>query len=90
MRLSTRKRSPNDDAGHSGNAVARREDNARSNVCDLLRLPERCSPNNRTNDSGNTIQWRQIIDMFSYATSKKVFPEQSDDRFGEHDRMASR
>ena len=32
----------------------------------------------------------KIIDMFSYATSKKVFPEQSDERFGEHYRMASR
>ena len=128
-----------------------------------------CSPNNRTNNSGNTAQWRQdnrcvwcnagawrgdntyctysdrlgsvprtsmpvirgtpergvkrmhfrtclifgdfqrgvprtigrtirgtlsngvkIIDMFSYAASKEVFPEQTDERFRKHYRMASR
>ena len=28
-------------------------------ICFLMRLPKNCSPNNRTSDSGNTIQWRQ-------------------------------
>ena len=32
----------------------------------------------------------KIIDMFSYAASAEVFPEQLDERFGEHYRMASR
>ena len=52
---------------HSGNAQAvirgmpgrGREENARSIVSHLMRLPKRCSPNHRTSDSGNALQWRE-------------------------------
>ena len=52
---------------HSGNAQAvirgtpgrGREENARSIVSHLMRLPKMCSPNHRTSDSGNALQWRE-------------------------------